>query len=166
MDTNEDCATEVALKNSVVLRQIFSFLELNNLKQCRLVNKLWNVQAGNYMREFHKCHVTISDVDSDYEEEDVPCATLDHLLSDMNSEPIINSLEIFLVFHPYCEEKPRRPKPYYDGLLKRLPLKYLDISWDCDGDWGIHRRCPAVEFVRALLRNLSDFHSLKIDIRQ
>ena len=150
MDTNEDHETEVALTNSVILRQIFSFLELKSLKQCRLVKRLWSVQAGHYMREFHKCHVTISDVDSDYEEEDGPCAMLDHLLSDMTSEPIINSLEIYLVFHPYCEQKPRRPKSYYDGLLKRLSLKYLDILWDYDGGWDYPRAvcpAPAVDFV-------------------
>ena len=58
----EEYPGTAALANPLILKSIFSYLLLKDLKNCRLVNKTWSFEAGSNIRDFRQCHVSISSV--------------------------------------------------------------------------------------------------------
>ena len=152
-EAKED-AMESAMKNPVVLRIIFSYLPLNNLKKCSLVDKTWNFEVRSYIRDFRQCNANISEV--------IPCFDL-HILNDLVSHMTvvpINSLTFnFGPFsHSDCKLKGNETNKY-EELLKKLPLKYLYISWDI---FFGPKECPAIRFVVSLLLEKTiELHALK-----
>ena len=49
-----------ALRNTLILRRIFKFLPLPTLFQCSEINKFWNFQVRNFIRDFRQCNALIN----------------------------------------------------------------------------------------------------------
>ena len=143
-DRRTDDALKAALGNKIVLRQIFSCLPLSGLKECRLVNRTWNVEAVSVMKDFRQCHAHIS--------KHIPCSdllALAQVVSGMIIVPI-NSLSIVLHGYGHSECKTVENQAKVLGtLLKTLPLKNLHVSWETAFK---PLTCPATKFIIDLLR--------------
>ena len=118
-------AVEIALTNQLVLKQIFSYLELMDLKECRLVKKFWNSEAASYIPEFRKCQVSIACNNSND-----PCSglkALNQFVSNLPSVSIINSLKITLGHHINCEYQ-RSDSKSNDELLQNPSTEAPQLS--------------------------------------
>ena len=149
---------EAALENKVVLRHIFSFISLTDLKQCRFVNRTWNFEAGSYLRDFHCCNVNINLC--------TPCSDL-LILNDLARQSAIlsiNSLRVSFVqnihFLSSCNHCGSR-RNLYAELLEKLSLKHLYVSWDTQFE---PKDCPAFQFLVDLFReNTSELRTLEFE---
>ena len=147
--------TDGALRNQIVLRKIFGCLCIKDLKQCRLVNKTWDIEARSYLKDFRKSYPKISELST--------CSSLyrlNGLISDINVG-FINSVRI--TFEPEnhwdCQFRDEK-SVVYNELLEKLQIKHLSISWATfDGQ----PECPAKKFVISLLREKnSRLHTLNL----
>ena len=89
-DRRAEDAVTTALKNKIVRREIFGCLPLGDLKNCRLVNRSWNLNAVSFIKDFRRCQPRTS--------KERPCTDLKELaqvVRVMNIVPI-NSLSIEL----------------------------------------------------------------------
>ena len=147
-------AMRAALANEIVIRNIFSYLSLDNLKQCRIVCRKWNSKICSYIRCFRQCNANIEKLE--------PCWVLKELnkvVGRMTTTLPINSLSINLGPHDkltctsVCKKITKDTKSgskvYYGELLEKLSLKYLSIFWDMSFSC---KNCPAVKFIITLLR--------------
>ena len=150
-------AMRAALANEIIIRNIFSYLSLENLKQCRLVKQKWNFEACSYIRDFRQCNANIDKLR--------PCWNLKHLdeiVGQMTTAMPINSLSIKLSphFSLLCT-KYVIPEVNYSELLRKLSLRYLYVFWD--GGFSV-KKCPAIKFVIALLREkIQELQFLHLD---
>ena len=133
-----------ALRNTVVLGKILSYLNFNALKNCSLVCKFWKSEVRSYIRDFRRCDAKISPV--------IPCSHLFRLyeLVDPLTVVPINSLSInFGLYHAHqnCTFRQVEGKVYED-LLKKLQIKYFSVS--IRANFEAHQ-CPAKKFVRNVL---------------
>ena len=147
---------EAALGNKVVLRQVFSYLSFSDLRQCRLVNKTWNFEAGSYLRDFYRCNGRINLC--------TPCSDL-LILNDLARQSAIlatNSLRISFaqIIHRSCSYS-GSTRSIYAELMEKLSLKHLYISWTTNFEPG---DCPAFQFVMDLFREKSmELRTLEFD---
>ena len=155
MPLQEDPAVS-AFANSIVIRNVFSCLSLESLKKCRFVSKTWNFEAASCIRNFRRCEAKIS--------ASSPCSSvtvLKEIVSQMTDVVFINSVTIrFSGFHSVCASLSNEEN-LCDELLKKLPLKYLTISWNSS---FIPPKCCANIFLARLLREkLGQLRSLELD---
>ena len=152
---------KAALTNPIVLRCIFSNLELGDLKQCRLVNKFWESEVGCYIREYRRCFAKISN--------ETPCSdllALNKLISHSVFIPIINGLPIIP-----CERAVRyqsRSYKWFDEILHKLSLKHVEFA---RMEPVRRSKCPTVQFYAALVQKLSSietltFHHFRVEYKQ
>ena len=132
------------MRNQIILRKMFHYLCLKDLKQCRLVNRTWGYEARSYLKDCRQCYLKIS--------ESSTCSSLyrlNELISEINLD-YINSLRIDFEPEKHWDCQFRENEPItYDQLLANLEIKHLYISWETfDGQLG----CPSKKFVIALLR--------------
>ena len=133
-------SVSIALRNELILQEIFSFLPLKSLLTLSQVNKFWNAEARTYIRDHRKCTVSISSSTIP------PCAQLEQLDQDLARMAIVpfNSLKITLRLHTEPgsgNNRHRRGQQQnllgnfnnsgYENLISKLKLKYLSLlSWD------------------------------------
>ena len=137
---------EDALRNQLVLQRIFSCLPLKILKQCRFVSTDWNREIEFHIRTYRRCDAEISETN--------PCSNLGvlaALASQVTSLKIINSLTIdFSPCHRNCHSL-QNESTASEELLKKLPLRHMDIYFDSDEDFLKPKQCPALNFLMYLL---------------
>ena len=154
---------QTALMNHIVLRRIFSNLELHDLKQCRLVNKFWESEARSHVRTFRRCYAYIGGPRR--------CSgvkALAKIISETTFVPIINGLSIsFYEDHREddCKSQWNEASNAIDELTEKISLKYLAVYGDGGSDNNVGPvQCPAVEFVVKLFREkLTDIVALTFD---
>ena len=153
---------EAALRNTVVLRKIFSNLPFGSLKRCRLVNKTWNFEAGSYMRDFRRCDAKIAFTFGS------PCSiairlqAFNEVVSRMDLVVPINSLTMrFPSFHPNCTSISGIDFSILEELIGKLPLKYLSIRWNNTPEpWS----CLANRFAARVFKDkLMELYKLELD---
>ena len=152
---------EAALRNQLILQHIFSHLPFRNLKQCRFVSRDWNHEIQSFIRIFRRCDANISGEN--------PCSELSLLagLATQVTALTMNSLTIELCWprHTNCECVLDRDL-VCDELLKKLPLRYLDISLEEDYCLEL-KECPAIKFAMQLLqKKLPDLHNLTLSLAE
>ena len=143
-------SVRAALGNSVILRQIFVYLSLKDLKECCLVNKIWNFEARSYIRDFRDCVAQISGKKTCHR-----LSTFNQVVSEMTIVPI----DGLKMTWSYCDQLECKklteedPTLFYGELLEKLPLKYLRIAlpYHFEPD-----DCPMVKFIITLLRESSN----------
>ena len=152
----ENAVVESGLSNHVVIRHILSHLTLNELKQCRLVNKFWKLEVDSYIRDFRQCYAKISGPS--------PCTDLKalaHFLSKLTTYcSVINGLSITLRPRMHSEDcrSDQEPHSLCAQLMEKVVLKYLEISWNAGSD-----DCLAIKHVATLLDiNMENLRRLEI----
>ena len=161
----EESATACALRNEIILRNVFTHLPLSDLKRCGLTSKNWNFQVGSYIRDFRRCSATVGGTRPCYD-----LQVLNHLVRRMNIVQI-NGLTINFgwSFHSDCvsnsnggdSDDGNEPDTHVfcGDLIERLPLKHLRVAWR-----DMPEECPVLMFVIAVFREkFQDLHSLQID---
>ena len=160
MVINDEDPVKSALRNELILQEIFNFLPLKTLLLATEIDKFWNFQVRTYFRDHRKCTAFVS-----------ACCQLEELdqaLAGMTIVPF-NSLSIKL--RPHAEPIYYRPDPMdptdtmkppgptsllYRNLFTKLKLKHLSISGDYDDFW-----CPLpVLIFRLLTRKTGELKDL------
>ena len=159
-NTDSSPAAHTALRNELVLLEIFKHLTTKTLFCCSLVNKHWKNQVRTYMRDHRKCTIVIQ-LDSG------SCAAnhrqmIRKLNEDFGRVEVVpyNSVNIVVEPHRHGPETRQRCsrnsesqpedleniKVQWKDLFAKIHLKFLSISWNKEV-----LDCPATSVIYLLL---------------
>lgn len=159
-ETDYNEATHTALRNELVLSEIFKFFGTKTLLCCSSVNKLWKNQARTYIRDHRKCTILIQlNSASSAGNHRQMIRKLNGTIGRMGIVPF-NSVK--LIVKPYAHgpdtrlrssrnaenqsESLARVKTQWETLLSKIHVNHLSIYWD-PGVPG----CPATALIYLLL---------------
>ena len=151
MSFNNEDPVGCALRNQLVLQEIFNFLPMESLLTASRVNKFWCAEARTYIRDHRKCTVGIRSTGTL-----VPCEQLQKLdqdLAQMSNVPF-NSLRIHLESHLEPQQKQQQnPSSHfgYENMISKLNPKYLELSLSGE-DVGA---CPVTSLILRFLTEKS-----------